>query len=111
MGSINGEMGAEGRGKTATPVERYATGAPSGGEWIEITAQNLPPHDDLLKLMASGNFRIYFGRLFDHENNGNTDINAATFNYPDFGAGGKGNDGGSFLKNGDIIDGIMVTDF
>jgi hypothetical protein len=69
--SINGEMGSVGRG-AAEAVPRMAEGQPSGGEWIEVTARNLPPYKELVEQMQAGRFRFYFGRLFDHENNGDS---------------------------------------
>jgi hypothetical protein len=66
--SINGERGAPGRG-AAESVPSQVRGQPSGGDWIQITAKNLPPYHKLVDLMQSRQFSIMFGRVFRHEKN------------------------------------------
>jgi hypothetical protein len=103
--SFNGEMGAATRGATETGVKRHASGVPTGGEWIEITARNLPPYDDLIQRMRDGEFKFVFGRTFDHENDESVVINHNNGNHK-FGMTGKpaAADGGAFFYGGAPID-------
>jgi hypothetical protein len=69
--SKEGEDGGVNRGQPAALPFKHVTGIPAGGEWIMVTARNLP-HDNGME-QASELFkektRLEFGRMLDYQEN------------------------------------------